>query len=317
MKFLTFLFLCLFVNNVNSSITSIEKKDFFLNAQEVFVETKDAKIFCRVIGHGNPIIVIHGGPGLTHDYLLPQMAKLGEKNLVIFYDQRCCGLSTGTIDKKSICIKTFIEDIEAIRKTFGYKKITVLGHSWGGFLAMQYALLYPESIDKLILLNTCPASMEGYRLFLKEVALRISPYSEQLKNIEMTEGFAKRDIEIMKKYYKIIFSTYFYSSEKIQFLSFHYPPSSFVSGKQVCDILQQDAFLKSFDLHEQLKKITIPTLIIHGDSDVVPFITAQKIHESIPNSIYVLLKNCGHFSYIEAPEELFANLNTFLYPLNY
>lgn len=104
---------------------------------KIFIKTNDAQIFCRVFGKGEPIIVVHGGPGLSQDYLLPQMAKLAQTNLVIFYDQRGCGLSTGAINEDSIQIKTFVDDLEAIRKSFGYKKVTVLGHSWGGFLAMD------------------------------------------------------------------------------------------------------------------------------------------------------------------------------------
>lgn len=84
---------------------------------------------------------------------------------MIFYDQRCCGQSTGEINASTINIETFVEDLDRIRQELGYKKISILGHSWGGFLAMNYATSHSENVDRLILSNSLPASSEEYTLF--------------------------------------------------------------------------------------------------------------------------------------------------------
>jgi len=280
--------------------------------KELFVKTDDAQIFCRVIGNGNPIVVIHGGPGLTQDYLLPQMAKLAKNNRVIFYDQRGCGQSSGEINADSIRIETFMNDLESIRKAFGYSKITILGHSWGGFLAMEYAIEHPESVQNLILLNSCPASSEEYNLFLQEYMKRLAPFQDELNSITESDKFVEGDPATIEKYFRIIFRTYCYDPIKANYLDLRMSPKAFIDGTKVSKIFNQNILTKPFSLHEQLKKIQIPTLIIHGDFDVAPYAGAQKIHESIDNSKYILIKNCGHFPFVESPDEFFEALGRFL-----
>src|SRR4051794_31845293 len=75
---------------------------------EKFIETDGSKLFCRIMGQGMPIVVIHGGAGcITQDYLLPYMARLAEQNLVIFYDQRGLSRSTGELSPEKINIQTY------------------------------------------------------------------------------------------------------------------------------------------------------------------------------------------------------------------
>ena len=280
--------------------------------KKLFITTDKSQLFCKTFGKGEPIIVIHGGPGLSHDYLLPQMAKLAETNLVIFYDQRGCGLSTGEINAESIQIESFVDDLEAIRKYFGYEKISILGHSWGGFLAMKYAIAHPEFVNKLILLNSAPASFDEYSLFLQEAGRRMESYRNEIKWIIETPEFVKGEESTTQKYYQTIFGRYFYDPEKVKLLNLQMKPSAFLNGSKVYGIFSQNLLGKPFNLHEQLKKLDITTLIIHGDSDPVPPCTAQKLHESIQGSKYHIIKNCGHFPYVETPDELFLHLNNFL-----
>lgn len=280
--------------------------------EEVFVEVKGAKIFCRVTGKGNPIIVIHGGPGLSQDYLLPNMAKLGENNFVIFYDQRCCGLSTGTVDENAISNETFFSDIESIRKKFGLKKINIIGHSWGGYKAMQYAIEYPHNLDKLILLNTCPASYEDYQIVYNEWVKRMLPYQGEIKAIEISPEFAKADLKTIHKYSNILFAPYLYDQKKVNLLNFYVSSESFINGNKIMELFEKDILANPYNLFEDLKKLKISTLIIHGDHDIVPLETVQRIHNSIKNSELIVLKNCGHFPYVEEPDVFFIYLNKFL-----
>jgi proline iminopeptidase len=311
MKFLLLLFL--FFSSTQVAVIAHEQFIAYTHAKEEFIETNGQKFFCRIMGKGDPIVVIHGGAGLSQAYLLPQMERLKEHNLVIFYDQRNCGRSVGTFNEQFITVDTFVSDLDAIRKAFGYKKITILGHSFGGFLAVRYAIAHPEAIDKLILLNTAPISSEGWMAFLQEYERRTKPYQGTLKAIEATREFQENDPKIMEEYYRIIFRSYFYAAQKEEFLNLAMSQQAFANGKKVLTILANSLLAQPFDLHEQLKKLTIPTLIIHGDYDMVPYDVAEKIHESISNSQYVLLKHCGHFSYIEAPEQLFILINNFMH----
>lgn len=281
------------------------------SSQELFVDASEAKLFCRAMGRGNPIIVIHGGPGLTQDYLLPNMSKLAEQNFVIFYDQRGCGKSTGLITSESISLDSFLKDIESIRKHFDLEKVTLLGHSWGGFLGMHYAIAYPQSVNKLILLNSIPASSDEFFLFLEEYVRRTSPLQE-LHILKNKPEFAAGDPDIMERYYRLMFRTYCYDPEMADLLNLRMTREAALNGSKVYSLLSSGWLLKPYNLHESLKKLQNPTLIIHGDTDPIPLITAENIHKSIYNSKFFVIKNCGHFPYVEQPQELFRHLNYFL-----
>lgn len=294
------------LNSACGTTTSI-----YQDANETFVKADGAQIFCRVFGKGDPIIVIHGGPGLSQDYLLPQMARLAKDHLVIFYDQRGCGRSTGEINADTMQIKIFLNDLEAIKKSFGFKKVTILGHSWGGLLAMQYANGYPESIHKLILLNSVPASSEEHAQFGQEWIKRMAPYQDELKAIKETPQFVNGDPATVEKYNRIVFRQYCCNPKNADFLNLCMSQKAAVDGAKVLALFKQNFFSKTYNFYYQLKQINIPTLIIHGDCDPVPPSSAQNIHESIKGSKYILIKDCGHFPYVEAPEELFNYLNDF------
>lgn len=303
---LSFLFIYAWLAN-----SPLETSEVPFTSKEVWVETNDAKIFCRLIGKGDPIVVIHGGPALSQEYLLPAMAKLGEEHLVIFYDQRGCGRSTGEVNPNTINLDMFVSDLDAIRKTLKFEKISVLGHSWGGFLAMEYTIEHPKSVDKLILLNSGPASADEYSLFLAEYLRRIAPYSDELNAIQKTEAFREGDPETIACYYRTIFRTFVYTSAKVNLLNFCMTPKAAKKGMEVAAIFQQNLFTTKFNLHPLLKNLDIPTLIIHGDFDPIPVIAAENIHKSISNSKYVVIEHCGHFPYVEEPEILFSQLNQF------
>lgn len=98
--------------------------------KEGFVSVEDGRLFYRAAGQGLPVIVVHGGPGLSQDYLLPQLYQLAENNRVIFYDQRgsCRSLET-KVDEEHITIDQFVEDLETLRTSLGFDKFILMGHS--------------------------------------------------------------------------------------------------------------------------------------------------------------------------------------------
>jgi len=279
---------------------------------EIVVESVHSKLFCKTMGKGRPLIVIHGGPGLTQDYLLPQLNELAENNFVIFYDQRGCGRSTGEINEQTINIPTFVNDLDNIRMAFNFDKVSILGHSWGGFLAMCYAIAHPDALNRLILSSPIPASSEDFALFINERTRRISPYQDEMTAIRNSREFREGNPDTIERLHRIIFRTYCYLPEKADLLNLRMTPVASINGAKIFELIRENTFNKSFDLRAALKALKIPTLVIHGDADPIPAITAQNIHESIPGSTYVLLKNCGHFPYVEQPDTYFNSLKDFL-----
>lgn len=281
-------------------------------AQEKFVPSNEARLFCRIYGSGDPIIVIHGAPALSQDYLLPYLASLSEHNCVIFYDQRGCGYSTSEITEKQINVATFVEDIESIRKSFNFDKITLLGHSWGGFLAMEYAIQHPDSMHKLILISTMPASQEEFTLSIAEVTKRLAPLQNAIQETESSDLYKSGDPATVEKAFKIIFQTYLYNSDDIKKLNFLLPRQGVLSGFKTFELLCNAIFMKPYDLFHKLSSIKCPTLILHGDSDPFSYHMAEHIQRTIPNSKFIKIDHCGHFPYVEQPQIMFPAIKEFL-----
>lgn len=272
------------------------------------VQTEDAKLFCEVVGKGKPLIVIHGGPGLSHDYLLPGMAELAKNHTLIFYDQRACGKSEG--NPEEVNIDQYVQDLEALRQSLQYEKVSILGHSWGGFVAMKYALAHPEAVDRLILMNSMPDSSEGLGLFLQEWIKRMGPHLEALGAIEKSEGYKAGEPETVANHIKLIFQKYCAHEESADRLNLLNSKSANVHGAIVNAMFRENLLMKPYKL--EIGSLKCKTLIVTSDHDVIPVAVAKSMHEQIQGSKFVIIKDCGHFPYVEKPQELFSTLNDFL-----
>jgi proline iminopeptidase len=109
-------------------------------------------LFVDVVGHGYPLVLMHGGPGADHWTLLP-FRQLADRFTLVFYDHRCNGRSVGA-PVSSMTWENLTADADTLRKSLGFDKWAVLGHSFGGKVALEYALRYPNSLSHLILLDT-------------------------------------------------------------------------------------------------------------------------------------------------------------------
>ena len=280
--------------------------------KENYVNVPGGKLYALTMGKGNPLIVVHGGPGLTKDYLLPQMAQLAKNNEVVFYDQRGGGKSSGTIMTGNITVESFVEDLEALRLALGYGKVSILGHSWGALLAMHYAIEHPGNLDNLVLMNPMPGSSAEYASYTNEWLPRGDPARVELERIEKSEEFAKGDPATFAYYYRIIFSRFCHNPSKADELNLNMTQKAALNGVLVRQLIGKDLYSKPYDLHGPLKKLKVPALVIQGDSDLIPVSVGENLHKSIPGSNFVLIEKSGHFPYIENPDALFSSLNEFL-----
>ena len=279
-----------------------------------YLDFDQGKIYYETYGKGEPIIVLHGGPGSSHNYLLPQMLKLAEHNQVTFYDQRGCGKSTDTpYDKKYISHAQFVDDLDALRKALGYEKITLLGHSYGGLLSMKYAIKYPDHVKSMILVDPSPSTLAGNMAFMKEFSKRIVSVKRAVDPTKELSDKEKYDVALMAKQMKALSSMYFYNPEKAKELTM-YCTQDFLKGYwKTFDILWPLYTTEQFDLRPALAKLTIPTLIIHGDHDIIPLSTVNETHSAIPKSELVVIKDSDHYTYIEKPKEFFDAIDEFLH----
>jgi proline iminopeptidase len=282
-------------------------------AEEQFIQTKGAELYCKKMGSGSPVIVIHGGVGfLIHDYFLPQMAALAKDHLVVFYDQRGMGRSKSEINPEQINVKTYVEDIEAIRNSLGFKKVSLLGHSWGGFLAMHYAFTHPEAVDKLILVGSMSATSDEMGLFFAEVTKRLEPYHEELEKMESSPQYLAGDPQTIDTQQKIVFQTYMYDPKNINQVNLWKSQQANLNGFKIWEIFKEEVFMQPYDLSDRLAKLQCPTLIVQGVADPMPMVTAEHLKALIPSSQLMKIEKCGHFPFVEQPEEFFKKLDEFL-----
>jgi proline iminopeptidase len=135
--------------------------------QEGFVDANGVMIYYKMLGRGAPLVIVHGGPGASHDYFLPYLLPFARRNKVVFIDERGSGRSQKLEDPSGYTVENMVEDVEAVRHALGLGKISLLGHSYGGVLAQAYALKYQANLTHLILGSTWSSSKALNEVFVK------------------------------------------------------------------------------------------------------------------------------------------------------
>jgi len=277
---------------------------------EGLVKLNGTELYCHVIGSGEPLVIVHGGPGLDHSYFLPHLNSLAAKYKLIFYDQRASGRSSLDVDTTSITIANFVEDLEAIRKHFTIEKMNLLGHSFGGFIVMNYAIKYPENLRSLMLINSNPPTRELFQSASLLDASRITredsiKFGEILSSEEMSNG----DPVAIEKLMNLSFQRQFFNRDFADSLNLSIT-DRFMKSSQLLGNLNND--LVSFDLTNDLRKVTCPSLVIYGDNDAFYLVSDEILYETIPNAQNWVIQDCGHFPFIEKKAEFNRILTGFL-----
>lgn len=297
--FIVQIFYLLLLNNVFGQSQS---PNLLINGTEVFVKT---------IGKGSPIIVIHGGPGLNHTYLLPHLSSLAQKHQLIFYDQRACGQTSGDVDSTQMSLDLFVKDIDEIRKQLNLEKVTILAHSWGGLLGMRYASEYPQYIESLILVNTVSPLVKEYEEETNRIInKRYTKKDSTLRaNILRSPEFKSGNLNAYSQIFRLSFKQSFYDTAYVNKMNLILS-DDFVEKRKKIFLLAKD--LNSYNFYPSLKSIKCPTLIIYGAYDAVPLALSQKIQKNIKGSKLVTIEKAGHFPFIEQQPEFTKIVNNFL-----
>lgn len=282
-----------------------------------YAPVKDAKLYYQVIGKGQPVIFLHGGPGLGFSYLLPQLGHIGETSQAIFYDQRSSGKSTPfTLVPEQMNLELFLQDLEQLRTHLRHEKVVLVGHSWGGMLAMAYAIKYPQHVKALILMDSMPATSQGYDALDKSFNQRLQLVDAQIDALMHSRDFIQGNQEVYVKYFNLVSAQFLYDPLSIKKISTNFSLETATNQVNTDALFTKHVFSKPYDLRPQLSQLRIPTLIIHGDTDPIPVWTARQIAESIPGSRFVIIKKSGHFSYAEQEADVLSEIKHFLLSLD-
>jgi proline iminopeptidase len=277
------------------------------------VRVGPARLYCRVVGEGPPLVVLHGGPDFDHTYLLPELDGLADAFRLVYYDQRGRGRSAEAVEPTDVSIESEIADLDGLRDALGYESVALLGHSWGGVLAMEYATRHPDRVSHLILLNSAPASGEDVRAF-REHLLRARPAGdvERMQAIASSPAYLAGDIETEAAYYRIHYRIALrpeHVDEVVGRLRVHFTEEGILTARAIEDRLYDDTWnSEGYDLVLKLGVLDIPTLVLHGEDDFVPIALSARIADAMPNGRLAVLPDCGHFAYLEAPDAVHEHL---------
>lgn len=267
------------------------------------------QLYTRVDGpeNGEPLLLLHGGPGAHHDYLYPQMLFLAEKYRVITYDQRGGGRSK-TDDPTPITWQTHVNDVAEMIKRFDLKRPTIVGYSWGGLLALLYAIHSQNGSvpvpARLLLISPAPINKAWRGEFDRNLAERSrSPEILQMREQLAASGLRESDIAAYRqRSFELSVAGYFADPR----LAHELTPFR-VMGR-----VQQSTWesLGDYDLSDSLK-LSIPSLVVHGRHDPIPLASSELLAQRL-GATFVVLEQCGHVPYVEQPAALSAAIESFL-----
>ena len=274
------------------------------------LQVNGTELYVKRIGSGEPIVVVHGGPMLEHGYLLPHLSSLADTYELIFYDQRLSGRSASHVDSASVRIATFVDDIEEIRRSLDLERIHLMGHSWGGLLAMHYAIEYQENLQSLVLLNSMSAASEIWQEEERLLAQRFTAAdSVERQAIRETDAFANQEPDAIAQLLRLSFRLQFHDTSMVNGLQL-YVPEDYSDRSMQFGYMMVD--LMGFDLHDDLTAVTVPTLILYGSDEPATELGGARLHDRMPNSEWVVIENAGHFPFIEQPAAFTDAVRRFL-----
>ncbi|MGC8515190.1 MAG: proline iminopeptidase-family hydrolase [Thermoplasmata archaeon] len=285
--------------------------------KEKYVEVLGLKIYCKIFT-ANPekavLLTMHGGPGMSHDYLLP-LADLSNRGITVaFYDQFGCGRSDEPSDLSKFTIEYGIQEAEELRKKlFGSRKIFLMGSSYGGALSLAYALKHQDRLLGLIVTG----GLASVDLTVKEMGRLIDNLPEKERNAIKKYGdaqdytnpeyldavwyFYHKHLLRMKDYPADVMRSLEYGEKRNVYRIMNGPNEFTITGS-----------IKGWDITKDLHKIKIPTLFTVGEYDEVTPTVAKSMHNEIKGSRLEILSGCSHLSMWEDRDRYNSLLSDFI-----
>jgi proline iminopeptidase len=277
------------------------------SATERSVAVAGATLHVEVLGDGPPVLFMHGGPSVDL-WSLAAFRQCADEFTTVFYDHRCNGRSSGPME--SFTWDNLTADPEALREHLGFDRWAVLGHSFGGHVALEYALRYPDRVSRLILLDT---AAEGWWAREHAPALLAS------------RGCPERKVELVRRWFHGDFQRWQYLPIYLRISDIYDAhPSLTLLGRQLRHgwrsrmrpralIASGRHLLDGWSVLDRLEQIDIPTLVLAGRDDVLfPPECQQQLVDAIPAARLVLIDDAGHNPQIEQPSDALRHVRSFL-----
>lgn len=279
-------------------------------ALDTLMPVNGTELYVHTEGAGDPMMIVHGGPILDHGYLTEPLRPLADDYRLVFYDQRLSGRSAGSVDTSTVGLAAFVADIEAIRQELGLERIHLLGHSWGGLVAMNYALTHPDRLRSLILVSPMAPSTRLWQS--SEVALQatIEPADTAgLGELGASPELAAREPAAVERMLQLSFRSQLHDRRLAEQLRFHIADDYARRSEQFGHMIGE---LSSYDLVDELATLDVPTLLVYGGSEIGATIGGDVLARTIPDIRVESIPEAAHFAFLERPRAFHRVLQDFL-----
>jgi proline iminopeptidase len=292
--------------------------------QEGFVDAHGMLIYYTSLGAGKPLVIVHGGPGASHDYFLPYLLPLSRSHRIVLIDERGSGKSEKLEDPSGYTVEAMVEDVESVRTALQLGKIDLLGHSYGGVLAQAYALRYQENLEHLILCSTFHSTKEMNGVFRHMLEKMTPELRSRIQKME-SSGLYGHGKEFERNRYTDEYMTAAWGEGYFPYLYQNHPDPNYSptsAGNMSWDLYRVmwgsngeyviDGNLTSVEYGGRLGTIRVPTLITAGDNDECSPALAHEMNGLIPGSKLVILPKSGHMTFVDQPGMFIKAINDFL-----
>jgi proline iminopeptidase len=280
-----------------------------LSKGEHFANINGIKMHYYVSGKGPICLLPTPGWGPSINYLKNSLTPFEKYFTVVYYDTRISGQSTGPKDPTKYTSTDFMNDMDSLRVYLKQPKIWIMGHSMGGFQVLNYGIHHNDKLYGIIALSAMAGTDSLYATELKKTVMKRKgqPYFEKGSNIIFGKDTTQYKMTDMMQ---VIFPFYFHDPKKIEdFTKLGDPQLS----NKAAENTDASKFGTEY-LFPELKEINTPTLIVVGDDDFACDKVSQsdRIHQEIANSEEIVIKDAGHFSWVEQPKQFFADVEKWL-----
>jgi len=273
------------------------------------IPIRDVSLNVEVRGGGYPLVLMHGGPSADLYTMLP-FRRLADQFTLIFYDHRCNGRSEGA-PVASMTWENLTADADALRARLGFERWAVLGHSFGGHVALEYALRYPDRLSHLVLLDTGGDSCWSQRNAAEVLAGR---------------GYSPRKVELARRWFNGEFapweqlpiflriaSAYQHDTSLRRLVRQLYAGAWRTKFRPEAQIFGFRHLIKGWTVMDRLGEITVPTLVMAGRDDFVfPPECQRELAAGIPNARIRLIERAGHNPHEEQPDAVMDAVREFV-----
>ena len=260
----------------------------------------DIDIYMEKHGGGPPLVMVHGGPGLTHEVFKPHLERAAEFATVYFYDQRGCGRSTRLTNDISCKLDDHIADLEGLRSSAGIQRMTLLGHSWGAYLALAYSVKYPDRVKKLMLVSPTLPYPETEEHLHRWYSLLTPSMRREIHNITMS-AIPENEKELKRLH--VMLPLYFHNLVAMD----DFRRRGIRLCGKVAEYIATEGDL--VDLRPAIEKLRLPARIFAGRHDMrTPLSYAQELENHLYFVRLHIFASSGHFPFLEQPEDFITLL---------